>query len=286
MSKLKIFCVYFDRRPVWRSDCVEPIQAGKARSGIDLGMLSDDGGDQISAENARYGEMTAWYWVWKNYLPAHPELEYVGFSHYRRFLDFFGGGTKTVRTTYSRFRRQFAARYREADILGAIGGADLAMRGVTESGSATIRDQLVGWHPELAEDFDRFERLVRERHPDAFREIDAVLGGGKLAMELQFVMRRTLFEDWMEWTFSLCREFERRWGWGGASEGERARTPAFLIERFFLVWLAIRRYERRLGVVEFPLVKLTARPWWWHLAKPFVRLLPAATQDRIYTRYK
>ena len=52
---LKIFCVYFDGRPIWRSDCVEPIQAGKARTGVDLGMLADDTGDQISAENVRYG---------------------------------------------------------------------------------------------------------------------------------------------------------------------------------------------------------------------------------------
>ena len=47
---LKVFCVYFDRRPVWKSDCVEPIQAGKARSGVDLGMLADDTGDHISGE--------------------------------------------------------------------------------------------------------------------------------------------------------------------------------------------------------------------------------------------
>ena len=68
---LKIFCVYFDNRPVWRSDCVEPIQAGRARTGIRLEMLGDDEGDSISAENDRYGEMTAWYWIWKNWLPAH-----------------------------------------------------------------------------------------------------------------------------------------------------------------------------------------------------------------------
>ena len=113
-QRLKIFCVYFDSRPVWRSDCVEPIQAGRALTGTDLGMAADDTGDQISAENARYGEMTAWYWVWKNYLPRHPELEYVGFSHYRRFLDFSASADgRTRRTTYSRFRAAFERHYGE-----------------------------------------------------------------------------------------------------------------------------------------------------------------------------
>ena len=100
------------------------------------------------------------------------------------------------------------------------------------------------------------------------------------------MMRRELFVDFMEWAFSLCRECERRWGWGGAREGARARTPAFLVERFFLVWLAIRRSERPLKVKELPLVKLTGRPWWYRLARPFIALLPASAQDRIYHKYK
>ena len=286
-QRLKIFCVYFDSRPVWRSDCVEPIQAGRALTGTDLGMAADDTGDQISAENARYGEMTAWYWVWKNYLPRHPELEYVGFSHYRRFLDFSAPADgRTRRTTYSRFRAAFERHYGEEAVLKAVGDADLVMRGVADSGFATMREQFVFGHPELADDWDRFAALVAERHPGSSREIEETLGCGRLAMELQFVMRRELFVDFMEWAFSLCRECERRWGWGGATEGARARTPAFLIERFFLVWLAIRRSERPLKVKELPLVKLTGRPWWYRLARPFIALMPSAVQDRIYHKYK
>ena len=287
MNGLKIFCVYFDQRPVWRSDCVEPIQAGKARTGLDLGMLADDTGDNISGENARYGEMTAWYWVWKNYLPVHPDLRYVGFSHYRRFLDFTGRGKgRTWRTTYARFRRVFDRHYREAELLGHVGDADLVMRGASDSGYATMREQFLHAHPENVEDFDRFVSLLRERHPESAAEIDATLASGRLAMELQFVMRRELFADFMEWTFTLCRAFEGRWGWAGVADGERARAPAFLVERLFLVWLAIRRKERPLKVKELQLVKLTGRPWWYPLLKPVLPFLSEAVNDRIYSRFK
>ena len=232
---LKIFCIYFDKRPVWTSDCVEPIQAGKSRSGIDLGMLADDTGDHISGENARYGEMTAWYWVWKNYLPAHPELTHVGFSHYRRFLDFTGFCRgKTRRTTYRRFKRIFDRHYNEKGILAQVGDADLVMRGATDSGFATLREQYLDSHPKNIDDFDRFVALIRERNPEAAAEIDAALNSGKLAMELQFVMKRELFVDFMEWAFSLCREFERRWDWSGPADGDQARAPAFLVERLFI----------------------------------------------------
>lgn len=284
---MKIFSVYFDRRPLWKSDCIEPIQAGKARTGEDLGMLADDSGDSISSENARYGEMTAWYWVWKNWLEDHPGTDYIGFCHYRRFLDYTGTARRnTVRMTYRRFRRLFERRYHETELLRAIGGADLAMRKVEDSGFPTIRDQIVHWHPELAEDFDRFVSLIRERDPGAGKEIDAVLGSGRLAMELQFVMRAELFRDFMDWTFSLCREFERRWGWSGDKDGERARTPAFLVERLFLVWLAVRRTKGPVEVREFPLIKLNGRPWWYRLAKPVIWLLPEAKQEAFYNRYK
>ena len=288
MPVIKIFCVYFDRRPVWKSDCVEPIQAGRARTGLDLGMMADDTGDNISAENVRYGEMTAWYWVWKNYLPAHPELTHVGFSHYRRFLDFAGVCSKgrTCRTTYRKFRRIFDAHYNEAEIGGAVGDADLVMRCASDSGAATMREQYLDAHPRNIADFDRFVSLLRERHQDASEAIDAALGSPMLAMELQFVMTRKLFCEFMDWTFSLCREFERRWEWGGASEGSKARAPAFLVERLFMVWLAIRKRDPGFRVRELPLVKLTARPWWYRLARPILELVSKSASDRLYDRFK
>ena len=284
---LRIFCIYFDRRPVWRSDCVLPIQAGKARTGTDLSMLADDTGDSISGENLRYGEMTAWYWVWKNYLPLHPEVRYIGFSHYRRFLDFVGFCRgKTRRISYSRFRRMFAAHYHETELLRCIGEADLVMRRAEDCGFATMRDQYLDAHPLNIQDFDRFVSLIRERHRDQLSAIDAALESRMLSMELQFVMRRELFVEFMEWTFSLCREFESQWRWGGAADGDQARAPAFLIERLFLVWLALCRDRRMLTVLELPLIKLTGRPWWYHLLKPVMPLLSNTVNERIYNRFK
>lgn len=82
-SKIAIYIVTHQIADLPASDHFVPIQAGR---GINpkLAMLGDETGDNISAKNPYYAEITPMYWVWKNAtLPDH-----VGFFHYRRFLNF------------------------------------------------------------------------------------------------------------------------------------------------------------------------------------------------------
>lgn len=58
-----------------------PIQAGAAIADKQIAPLFDNTGDNISAKNKQYCEMTATYWVWKN--TYH---EWKGIEHYRRHL--------------------------------------------------------------------------------------------------------------------------------------------------------------------------------------------------------
>ena len=90
----------------------------------------------------------------------------------------------------------------------------------------------------------------------------------------------------MDWTFDLCREFERHWEWSGAREGSKARAPAFIVERLFMVWLAIRSRAPGFKVRELPLVKLTGRPCWYRLVKPLLEVLPKAVGRRLHDRFK
>ncbi|MEG2237550.1 MAG: DUF4422 domain-containing protein [Akkermansia sp.] len=75
INKIKIFPIYYKESPIFRSDVYEPILADANHSDWDIDMLKDNTGDQIVDKNVHLGELTAWYWIWKNYLPQHPELE-------------------------------------------------------------------------------------------------------------------------------------------------------------------------------------------------------------------
>lgn len=71
-----------------KGDIYLPIQAGKAVSDIDLGILGDNTGDNISEKNKNFCELTVLYWAWKNIKKLYPNLEYIGLCHYRRFFVF------------------------------------------------------------------------------------------------------------------------------------------------------------------------------------------------------
>lgn len=62
-----------------------PIQVAKPFTKIDMGILSDDTGDNIANKNPNYCELTAMYWIWKNY-SRQKNVRYIGMCHYRRYL--------------------------------------------------------------------------------------------------------------------------------------------------------------------------------------------------------
>ena len=79
MGKVKIFLSYHKDTPLYKSEFFQPIQVGKSLSNVDLGILGDDVGENISSLNPYYCELTGLYWACKNL-----DAEYIGLAHYRR----------------------------------------------------------------------------------------------------------------------------------------------------------------------------------------------------------
>ena len=77
-------------------DYVFPIQVGRENADARIADIVDNTGENISERNVNYSELTGLYWLWKNKLIPHFELEngessreaYYGFGQYRRMLEF------------------------------------------------------------------------------------------------------------------------------------------------------------------------------------------------------
>jgi hypothetical protein len=80
---LKIYCTTHIHPVIVQNEFIIPLQLRKRITGIDLGYISDDSGDNISNKGISYGgALPAFYWAWKN----DNTSDYIGFCHYRRYF--------------------------------------------------------------------------------------------------------------------------------------------------------------------------------------------------------
>lgn len=98
--KVTILVCYHKDFPVYRDPAYTPIQVGRSLSAVRLDMIGDDTGDNISAKNASFCELTAMYWAWKNL----KGVDCIGLCHYRRFFDFHNAITPPLRCIRSNMR--------------------------------------------------------------------------------------------------------------------------------------------------------------------------------------
>jgi hypothetical protein len=88
MNNLDIFiCTHKNFNPPVNNDIYKIIKLNNHNLNIqntNLKIFDDTINDNIAYKQYGYSEMSAIYWVWKNYNIK----KYIGFNHYRRFFDF------------------------------------------------------------------------------------------------------------------------------------------------------------------------------------------------------
>ena len=279
--KIKIFCIYHKPYHLFSSDAVEPIQTGCAEATEDLKILRDDEGDNISHKNKNYGELSAWYWVWKNYLPKHPEIDYVGFCHYRRFLNFTPKKYKSNwnKVYFETFSKAFKKYYNLKNIRQFL-NADIILPKITKFRKVTLRESYDRYHPTT--DMVKMIEIVQKRHPQYHSLILDTLNERQGYFCLNFIMKRPFFISFMEWVFPLLTELEKECDWSEYKEYENIRTPAYLMERFFNVWLNIQKVECSPVISEMHSILLVNKPSLLkRLVIPFLFLIPKKKREAI-----
>ena len=247
MNKTAIFVLYHKEAPLFSSGVYHPLQTDCANAAFNLGILRDNSGDNISKKNPHYGELSGWYWVWKNWLPQHPEIDRVGFCHYRRFLDPFCRPRSKIPfrpENAKSFSRRFSnwkddevdLLFRKADI-ALPRPLDLRKSPLYDRRHETVYTQYAKVHP--VSDMDVFLEMLARESGKCAEETRRFFNGHLLRDCLMFVMRRDLFEDLAGWTFRLLFDLEKGSHWERYTGYMDIRTPAYIMERCFNVWLAL-----------------------------------------------
>lgn len=192
-----------------------PLMAGSALMGeVPVGYVRDDTGDNISASNRTYCELTGLYWAWKNL-----DADYTGICHYRRYF------------ASAASRRQILGMT-EAEGLMERAGVLLPRprRYYIESNYS----QYV--HAHHAEDLDRTREIVAFRHPDyidAFERRMRMRSGHRFNM---FIMKREILDRYCTWLFDILFELEKQLDISKYNEKDK-RVFGYVAERLLDVWL-------------------------------------------------
>lgn len=250
MAEIRLFVSCHRPSPVPEHPLLAPIQVGAALTEERFpGFLRDDEGENISAKNRSYCELTAQYWAWKNV-----RADYYGFFHYRRYLypdaraklPYRIEGAPTAELLDRLGYGRFAELISQYDLILPKG----------EDMRIPVREHYAGAAFHHGKDLKLVEELIRETCPEYTAAMEAYLSGTLCYFGNIFIMSRAAFEDYCGWLFPLLAEFDRRVDRSGYGPQER-RVDGYLAERLLGVWAA---HHRELRTLELPRVHFVEDP--------------------------
>ena len=259
LKEVQIFSFHYKPEPiVFNSKSYIHIWAGKNGTNTACELIGDDSGDNISAKNNYYSELTGIYWVWKN-----TSQDIVGSVHYRRFLTgkkeplayqakrllyyIIGLHKKRHGLIYTKNINLFKkAILTENEIIDLLKSYDLILPQQRKL-KYTVRTHYKRYHNQS--DLDLIQSIISEKCPQYLTSLEKVLAGKRLFANNMFIMRRADFDRCMQWLFDLLFEFERRIKLSDY-QGYQERIMGFMAERLLNVWFA----HEKLKIKELPVI--------------------------------
>lgn len=230
-----------------------PIEVGAdLRSRHIEGYIQDNTGDNISAKNKMYCELTAQYWAWKNL-----DADYYGFFHYRRYLNFSENKYSLdswQNITEERLNDTCLKKYNLNDdcIRNLVETYDLVLsegKNVAKmpDRNASVYEQYKNGRSLNIRDLDLVRDIIGAKHPDYLDTFDEVMKGRKTCLCNMYIMKKELFHEYMSWLFDILFEFEKK---ADMSEYtvEGYRTPGHLAERLLTVFCWYMEKKKNLMV--------------------------------------
>jgi hypothetical protein len=212
--KIKILVCYHKPDVLIKDEVFTPIHVGRAvavaRNDKNLAwmrenMIGDDTGDNISAENGCYNELSAVYWAWKNYA-ALGSPDYIGLMHYRRHFVFEEYNGRSV----------YEFEKIDGEYFTSINyGADTMRRLFEDCDFAYHKGNVGNIYRQYAEngrieDLDTALKILYAQHKDYKSVAKKFLNGSFGCFCNMFIFPREIFFRYCEFIFSILKEFSRR----------------------------------------------------------------------------
>ena len=240
-----------------------PIHVGAALAQEPIAsMQPDDEGDNISATNPRFCELTAQYWAWK-----HVEAEYVGLCHYRRYFCFDSLDHEVndhAQIEVSDLTPETAREYRlDDDVLisqtvqqyDMIIPKEWDIRGVyTPKGpKRSVAKHMIAYGLVTKKLLKALDKAVAKRQRAYRRDLNDYLSGSTYIGYNCFIARRDLFDKLCDFEFDVLDALDESFDFSNdPKNGER--VFGYLGEILFSTFVVHLAREGKANIGEFPLV--------------------------------
>ena len=270
--KVKILVAYHKPTELLKNDVFQPIHVGRdiAKSNITTdeqkqnyqwmidNLIGDDTGDNISAKNPNYCELTAQYWAWKN-LSELDNPDYIGFMHYRRHLNFNvdkeynENKWGTIDNNY--LDGFYIEKYglNEENIKNVVGKYDIITVNpwnVKNAGSKNNYDHYATSDPKIhIKDYDLTLKILQKKYPEYKADIKKYNESAEGYYTNIFIMKKDIFNQYCQWLFDILFEVEKEVDISNY-DFQEARIFGYLSEWLFGIYMTHIKRTTKLKVKE------------------------------------
>lgn len=236
-AEIKILVAMHKKYRVVSNDIYLPIHVGKDGKSLDLGIQTDNTGDNISIKNPYFCELTALYWAWKNL-----DTDYIGLVHYRRLFVSENSSDKWDRILT---RTAAEALLQKTDVI-----LPQKRRYYIESNYSHYI------HGHTKDSLDKAIEILRCLYPDYSQACSIVMKRSWAHMFNMFIMKKELLDNYCDWLFCILFKLEKELDISAYSAFE-ARVFGRISELFLDIWIE----RNNIGYVEVPILFMESQNW-------------------------
>lgn len=260
MTDIKIFVTYKEKHKVLKSDIITPIQTGRAIADeVFEDMIGDDTGDNISAENPKYNELSAQYWVWKHYEEiGNPD--YVGFMHYRRHF-LFNTNKKLPTEKWLKdscwyqttgIDDSYLEYFSDDYILKSIKDVDCIVPKPYDYHNYMFKNLVEDYKNLRGQHIEHFHIMidtVKRLYPKYSKVAEQVRNGHLKYIANMFVMKKKMFFEYCEFLFNIEKEIDKQIDSKYFHEHEM-RFLGFLGEIILTIFILYQKTQNKYKIKE------------------------------------
>ncbi|RQN02449.1 DUF4422 domain-containing protein [Clostridium butyricum] len=179
----------------------------------------------ISYKNKNFCELTALYWIWKNYNGKG----YIALCHYRRYF---------VNTRFSKNEKSYLTSEKATKIMSRY---DIILPTSWGWLNMTVKDWFLNTDGK-ENDLRELRRVIEKLYPEYISAYDEVFNGYMASYLNMMVISKELMNDYCQWLFDILFELEKRIDISKYTILE-SRIFGFISERLLNVWVKHRKLK-------------------------------------------